>query len=70
VRFKGRGKQLVLGAAVLALAVPVAACGSDNSDKGDSGSSSSSGKKSGGTVGVLLPDSKSSTRCERPPTSA
>jgi D-xylose transport system substrate-binding protein len=61
--FKGRGKQLVLGAAVLALAVPVAACGSDNSKKSDS-SSSSSTKKSAGTVGVLLPDSKSSTRWE------
>ena len=61
MRFKGRGKQLVLGAAVLALAVPVAACGSDNSKKSDSSSSS---KKSAGTVGVLLPDSKSSTRWE------
>ena len=63
MRFNGRGKQLVLGAAVLALAVPVAACGSDNSKKSDSSSSSSS-KKSAGTVGVLLPDSKSSTRWE------
>jgi D-xylose transport system substrate-binding protein len=62
VRFKGRGKQLVLGAAVLALAVPVAACGSDNSKK--SSGSSSSKKKSAMTVGVLLPDSKSSTRWE------
>jgi len=63
VKFKGR-KQLVLGAAALALAVPVAACGSDNSDKGDSSSSSSSGSKSKGSVAVLLPDSKSSTRWE------
>ena len=62
MKFKGR-KQLVLGAAALALAVPVAACGSDNSDKGDSGSSSSS-SKSKGSVAVLLPDSKSSTRWE------
>jgi D-xylose transport system substrate-binding protein len=62
VTFKGR-KQLVLGASVLALAVPVAACGSDNSDKGDSSSSSSSKKKTG-SVAVLLPDSKSSTRWE------
>ena len=62
MKFKGRGK-LVLGASVLALAVPVAACGSDNSDKGDS-SSSSSGSKSKGSVAVLLPDSKSSTRWE------
>jgi D-xylose transport system substrate-binding protein len=61
VKFKGRGK-LVLGASVLALAVPVAACGSDNSDKGDSSSSSSSKKT--GSVAVLLPDSKSSTRWE------
>ena len=61
MKFKGR-KQLVLGAAVLALAVPVAACGSDNSDKGDSSSSSSSKDK--GSVAVLLPDSKSSTRWE------
>src|SRR4029078_13579497 len=53
-----------LGAAALAIAVPVAACGSDNSDKGDSGSSSSSGSKSKGSVAVLLPDSKSSTRWE------
>jgi D-xylose transport system substrate-binding protein len=63
VKFKGRGK-LVLGASVLALAVPVAACGSDNSNKSDSSSSSSSSKKSAGTVAVLLPDSKSSTRWE------
>src|SRR4029079_10112395 len=63
VKFKGR-KQLVLGAAALALAVPVAACGSDNSNKSDSGSSSSSDSKSKGTVAVLLPDSKSSTRWE------
>ena len=63
MRFKGRGK-LVLGAAALALAVPVAACGSDNSNKSDSSSSSSSSKKSPGTVAVLLPDSKSSTRWE------
>ena len=62
MKFKGR-KQLVLGAAALALAVPVAACGSDNSDKGDSGSSSSD-SKSKGSVAVLLPDSKSSTRWE------
>ncbi len=62
MKFKGRGK-LVLGAAVLALAVPVAACGSDNSDKGG-GSSSSSGDKKTGSVAVLLPDSKSSTRWE------
>jgi D-xylose transport system substrate-binding protein len=62
VKFEGRGK-LVLGAAVLALAVPVAACGSDNSSKGDSSSSSSSSKKTG-SVAVLLPDSKSSTRWE------
>jgi D-xylose transport system substrate-binding protein len=62
VKFEGR-KQLVLGAAVLALAVPVAACGSDNSDKGG-GSSSSSSSKDKGSVAVLLPDSKSSTRWE------
>jgi D-xylose transport system substrate-binding protein len=62
VKFEGR-KQLVLVAAVLALAVPVAACGSDNSKKSSSSSSSSS-SKSAGTVGVLLPDSKSSTRWE------
>ena len=61
MKFEGR-KQLVLGASVLALAVPVAACGSDNSDKGDSSSSSS--KKDKGSVAVLLPDSKSSARWE------
>ena len=53
----------MLGAAALALAVPVAACGSDNSDKSDSSSSSSSSKKAG-KVAVLLPDSKSSVRWE------
>jgi D-xylose transport system substrate-binding protein len=63
VKFKGRGKQLALGAAALALVVPVAACGSDNSKKSSSSSSSSS-KKKNMTVGVLLPDSKSSTRWE------
>ena len=52
----------MLGASVLALAVPVAACGSDDSDKGDSSSSSS--KKDKGSVAVLLPDSKSSVRWE------
>ena len=62
MKFKGR-KQLVLGAAALALAVPVAACGSDNSGKSDSSSSSSSSKDKG-SVAVLLPDSKSSTRWE------
>ncbi len=62
MKFKGR-RQLVLGAAALALAVPVAACGSDNSDKGG-GSSSSSSSKDKGSVAVLLPDSKSSTRWE------
>jgi D-xylose transport system substrate-binding protein len=62
VTFRGRGKQLVLGAAMLALAVPVAACGEDKSDSGGGGSSSSSKDK--GSVAVLLPDSKSSTRWE------
>jgi D-xylose transport system substrate-binding protein len=61
VKFRGRGKHLVLGAACLALAVPVAACGDD--DEGG-GSGSSSGEKSAGKVAVLLPDSKSSVRWE------
>jgi D-xylose transport system substrate-binding protein len=63
VKFRGRGKHLILGAAILALAVPVAACGDDNSDSGSS-SSSSSGDKKAGSVAVLLPDSKSSVRWE------
>jgi D-xylose transport system substrate-binding protein len=57
-----RGRKLVLGAACLALAVPVAACGEDKSEGG--GGSSSSGSKDKGSVAVLLPDSKSSTRWE------
>ena len=57
----GKGKKLVLGAAMLALAVPVAACGED---KSDSGGGSTSGSKDKGSVAVLLPDSKSSTRWE------
>ncbi len=61
MKFRGRGKSLVLGAAMLALAVPVAACGDD--DEGGGGSSSS-GEKSAGKVAVLLPDSKSSVRWE------
>jgi D-xylose transport system substrate-binding protein len=63
VKFEGR-KQLALGAAVLALAVPVAACGSDKSGGSSGSSSSSSGSKGSGSVAVLLPDSKSSTRWE------
>ena len=62
MKFRGRGKSLVLGAAMLALAVPVAACGDD--DDGGGGGSSSSGEKSAGKVAVLLPDSKSSVRWE------
>jgi D-xylose transport system substrate-binding protein len=61
VKVKGRGKHLVLGAALLALAVPVAACGDD--DEGGGGGSGSS-EKSAGKVAVLLPDSKSSVRWE------
>ena len=61
MRYRGRGKKLVLAAAVLALAVPVAACGDDNES---SGGSSSSGDKKAGSVAVLLPDSKSSVRWE------
>jgi D-xylose transport system substrate-binding protein len=51
----------VLGAALLALAVPVAACGDD--DEGGGGGSGG-GEKSAGKVAVLLPDSKSSVRWE------
>ncbi|MEA2134899.1 MAG: D-xylose transport system substrate-binding protein [Solirubrobacteraceae bacterium] len=56
-----RSKRLAFCVGVAALAVPVAACGSDNSSKSSGGSSS---KKSGGSVAVLLPDSKSSVRWE------
>jgi D-xylose transport system substrate-binding protein len=63
VKFEGRGKHLALAAGVLALAVPVAACGSDKSGGGGGGGGSSS-KSSQGSVAVLLPDSKSSTRWE------
>jgi D-xylose transport system substrate-binding protein len=62
VKFRGRGKHLALAAGVLALAVPVAACGEDKSDGGGGGGGGS--KKSSGSVAVLLPDSKSSTRWE------
>ena len=61
MRVEGRGKQLALAAGVLALAVPVAACGSDT--RGGVGASTS-GCKSRGSVAVLQPDSKSSTRWE------
>jgi D-xylose transport system substrate-binding protein len=61
VTFRGRGKQLVLGAAMLALAVPVAACGDD---EGGGGGGGGGGEKSAGKVAVLLPDSKSSVRWE------
>ena len=61
MKFRGRGKHLVLGAALLALAVPVAACGDD--DEGGGGGSGG-GEKSAGKVAVLLPDSKSSVRWE------
>jgi D-xylose transport system substrate-binding protein len=62
VKFRGRGKHLVLGAACLALAVPVAACGDD--DEGGGGGGGGGGDKSAGKVAVLLPDSKSSVRWE------
>ena len=62
MKLRGRGNHLILGAACLALAVPVAACGDD--DSGGGSSSSSGGDKSGGKVAVLLPDSKSSKRWE------
>jgi D-xylose transport system substrate-binding protein len=61
VKFRGRGKHLALAAGVLALAVPVAACGDDNGGGGGGGGGS---KKSEGKVAVLLPDSKSSVRWE------
>jgi D-xylose transport system substrate-binding protein len=61
VRFRWNRLALCVGTA--ALAVTVAACGSD--DKSSSSSSSSSGsKKPSGSVAVLLPDSKSSVRWE------
>ena len=60
MRFRGIGKKLVLAVGVLALAVPVAACGEDDEAGGGGGSS----EKSAGKVAVLLPDSKSSTRWE------
>jgi D-xylose transport system substrate-binding protein len=61
VRFRWNRLALCVGTA--ALAVTVAACGSDN--KSSSSSSSSGGsKKPSGSVAVLLPDSKSSVRWE------
>jgi D-xylose transport system substrate-binding protein len=51
-------------AGTLALAGLVAGCGGDDNSSSSSGGSSSSSKKGGGTVGVLLPDSKSSVRWE------
>jgi D-xylose transport system substrate-binding protein len=61
VRFRWNRLALCVGTA--ALAVTVAACGSD--DKSSSSSSSSGGsKKPSGSVAVLLPDSKSSVRWE------
>jgi D-xylose transport system substrate-binding protein len=56
-----RWNRLALCLGVVALAVTVAACGSN---KKSSSSSSSSSSKSGGSVAVLLPDSKSSVRWE------
>jgi D-xylose transport system substrate-binding protein len=50
----------VLGAALLALAVPVAACGDDDEGGGGGGG----GEEAAGKVAVLLPDSKSSVRWE------
>jgi D-xylose transport system substrate-binding protein len=61
VKFRGRGKKLVLAVGVLALAVPVAACGDDSSSGGGGGGG---GDKKAGSVAVLLPDSKSSVRWE------
>jgi D-xylose transport system substrate-binding protein len=59
VRFRWNRLALCIG--VAALAVTVAACGSNK--KSSSSSSSSSSKKTG-SVAVLLPDSKSSVRWE------
>ncbi len=56
-----RWNRLALCIGVAALAVTVAACGSN---KKSSSSSSSSSSKKAGSVAVLLPDSKSSVRWE------
>jgi D-xylose transport system substrate-binding protein len=56
--------RLALCASVAALAVTVAACGSDDKSNSSSSGSSSSSKKPSGSVAVLLPDSKSSVRWE------
>jgi D-xylose transport system substrate-binding protein len=60
VRFRWNRLALCVGTA--ALAVTVAACGSD--DKSSSSGGGSSSKKASGSVAVLLPDSKSSVRWE------
>ena len=62
MKFRGRGTQLVLGAASWRWPCPVAACGDD--DSGGGGGGGSSGEKDAGRVAVLLPDSKSSVRWE------
>jgi D-xylose transport system substrate-binding protein len=62
---KPRKLAVLATVGTMALAGIVAGCGGDdNGDSGSSSSSSSSSKKSLGTVGVLLPDSKSSVRWE------
>jgi D-xylose transport system substrate-binding protein len=68
-----RRAAVLATAGTLALAGVVAGCGSSNnssssggggSNSSSSSSSSSGGKSGGGTVGVLLPDTKSSVRWE------
>ena len=54
-------RRVLAVAAAAAMAFTVAACGDDDSG-GGGGSSSSGGDKSGGRVGVVLPDAESSGR--------
>jgi D-xylose transport system substrate-binding protein len=63
---KPRKLAILATAGTMALAGVVAGCGSDNNNSSGGGSSGggSSSKKSIGTVGVLLPDTKSSVRWE------
>ena len=56
-----RIQRVVLAMSVLALAVPVAACGDDEESSGGGGAAK---EKKAGKVAVLLPDTKSSVRWE------
>ena len=59
-----RKRSLVIGAALAAVTLGVAACGSDSSTGGSSSSGGDTTAAAAGSVGVILPDSASSARWE------